>query len=336
MVITWVGVPRARCSVAIMAVTTRFTELAGCRVPIQQAPMGLVSTPALAVAVADAGGIGSITALGLSAVQLDKVLAGMTARTTGVLAANFLTGQIDREAVAAAAERVRVVDFFWADPDPALVELAHRGGALACWQVGSLGEARAAADAGCDVIAVQGIEAGGHVRGHSPLLPLLESVLGQLDLPVLAAGGIGDGRAFAGVMDMGAAGVRAGTRFVATDESGAHPAYKKSVAAAAAGSTEITGAFSVCPLCATMPRARVLRSCIHALHDLAGDTVGETTVGGQRITLPRGHGLPPAAAATGHVAAMAMYAGESAAAIPGIEPVAQVIQSWATAIEKRG
>src|SRR5262244_1238589 len=70
-------------------------------------------------------------------------------------------------AVAAAAARAQIVDFFWADPDPALVELAHRGGALACWQVGSLDEAKAAADAGCDVVVVQGIEAGGHIRGYS-------------------------------------------------------------------------------------------------------------------------------------------------------------------------
>jgi len=117
-----------------MAVATRFTELVGCQVPIQQAPMGSVSTPALAIAVADAGGVGSVTALGLTAIDVDKVLAGIAARTTGVLAANFLTGHIDREAVAAAAARARVVDFFWADPDLALIELAHRGGALACWQ----------------------------------------------------------------------------------------------------------------------------------------------------------------------------------------------------------
>src|SRR5215475_12936259 len=102
-----------------MALATRFTELVGCRVPVQQAPMGSVSTSALAVAVADAGGVGSITALGLTAAELDKVLAIMAARTTGVLAANFLTGDIDREAVAAAAARVRILDFFWADPDPA-------------------------------------------------------------------------------------------------------------------------------------------------------------------------------------------------------------------------
>lgn len=274
--------------------------------------------------------------MGLPAVELDKVLAGMAARTAGVLAANFLTGNIDREAVEAAAAQVRIVDFFWADPDPALVELAHQGGALACWQVGSLEEARSAADAGCDIVAVQGTEAGGHIRGRSPLLPLLESVLGQLDLPVLAAGGIGDGRAFAAVLDLGAAGVRAGTRFVATAESGAHPVYKQAVVDAAAGSTEITDAFSVCPLCASVPRARVLRSCIHAARGLPDETAGETTMAGQRITLPKGHGLPPGAAATGRIDAMAMYAGEAVSAINAVEPVAHVLQSWSAAAGNPG
>lgn len=323
---------RHRCTVVIMVLTTRFTELTGCQVPIQQAPMGSVSTPALAVAVADAGGVGSITALGLSAAQVDKVLADLEAKTTGVIAANFLTAGIDREAVEAAAARARIVDFFWADPDPALVRLVHRSGALACWQVGSLDEAQAAADAGCDVVAVQGVEAGGHVRGQLPLLPLLDSVLGQLDVPVLAAGGVGDARAFAAALGRGAAGVRAGTRFVATTESGAHPAYKQAVIDAGAGATDITDAFAVCPLCATVPRARVLRSCIDAARHLPGDTVGETSMHGQRVALPKGHGLPPGATTTGHVEAMPLYAGESAAAISVVEPVADVIQAWCAAV----
>jgi len=316
-----------------MAVVTRYTELTGCRVPVQQAPMGSVSTAALAVAVAEAGGVGSIGMLGMSPAQVDKVLGGMVARTSGVLAVNFLTSDIDPEAVAVAAARVRIIDFFWTDPDPALVEVAHRGGALACWQVGSLAEARAAAEAGCDVIAVQGTEAGGHVRGYGPLLPLLESVRGLgYDLPVLAAGGIGDARAFAAALAAGADGVRAGTRFVAAAESGAHPLYKQAVAEAAAGSTEITGAFSVCPLCATSPRARVLTSCVGALRDLDGDTVGETTQGGQRVPVPRGHGTPPGAATTGHIDAMPMYAGESAAAITSVQPAAAILGAWAAAV----
>jgi nitronate monooxygenase len=66
-----------------MVLATRFTELVSCRVPILQAPMGSVSTPALAVAVAETGGIRSITALRLTAAELDKILAGLAARTTG-------------------------------------------------------------------------------------------------------------------------------------------------------------------------------------------------------------------------------------------------------------
>jgi hypothetical protein len=81
---------------------------------------------------------------------------------------------------------------------------------------------------------------------------------------------------------------------------------------------------------------QVLRSCVHALRDFAGATVGETTVGGQQTTLPKGHGLPPGAAATGHIGAMATYAGESAAGVPAVEPAAQVIQAWCAAAQEPG
>lgn len=294
--------------------------------------MGSVSTPKLAVAVADAGGLGSITALGMPAEHLDALLAGMTATTSGALAVNFLTAQLDRDAVAAAAGRVRVVDFFWVDPDPELVELAHAGGALASWQVGSLEEARAAVDAGCDFVTAQGTEAGGHVRGHRGLLPLLDEVLDAVDVPVLAAGGIGDERSFASVLRRGAAGARVGTRFVASDESGAHPQYKDAVVRAGRDTTEITDAFAVCPLCATNPRARVLRSAIDAVRALHDDHVGEAMLGPQRVTLEKGHGLPPGATATGHIDAMAMYAGESVADIDSIRPAADIIESWCAAL----
>lgn len=290
--------------------------------------MGSVSTPDLAVAVADAGGVGSITAMAMSAEVLDRTLADMTARTSGSLAVNFLTEQVDREAVSAAAGRVRIIDFFWSHPDRSLVELAHGGGALVCWQVGSLEEALAAIDAGCDIVVAQGTEAGGHVWGDTPLRPLLDSIVAKSEVPVLAAGGIGSAASFNAVIEAGAAGARIGTRFVATVESGAHPTYKKAVVESGAGSTKITDAFSVCPLCATRPRARVLRSCIDAKEEVQGDTVGETVLGGQRIELPKGHGLPPGSAATGRVDAMAMYAGESVADIDDIVPVKQIIESW--------
>ena len=308
-----------------MRLTTEFTRLVGCRVPIQQAPMGSVSTPELAVAVADAGAVGSITALGMPAEFLDRVLADMTSRTTGALAVNFLTEDLDREALSVAASRVRLVDFFWVEPAAELVDAAHTGGALASWQIGSVEEAKAAADAGADIIVVQGVEAGGHVRGHTPLLPLLSAVLDTVDLPVVAAGGIADGRTFAAVLAAGAAGARLGTRFVATTESGAHDLYKTAVIAAGADTTEITDAFAVCPLCATSPRARVLRRCIEASRELGNQPAGATTLGGSPFTIDRGSGLPPGATATGHIEAMAMYAGASVGIIESIEPVERVV-----------
>jgi Nitronate monooxygenase len=114
---------------------TRFTQLVGCSVPIQQAPMGPVSSPSLAIAVAGAGGLGTIPASGVPAERLETLLSDLSSRATGVLAANFLTRSIDRDAVRAAASRLGIVDFFWSDPDPALVNLAHEAGALVSWQV---------------------------------------------------------------------------------------------------------------------------------------------------------------------------------------------------------
>jgi nitronate monooxygenase len=302
-----------------------YADLVGCRFPIQQAPMGTVSSPELAVAVAEAGGVGTITALGVPAVQLDSMLAKMASSTSGTLSVNFLTAGWDRDAVAAAAGRVRLIDFFWVDPDPEAVEIAHSGGALVCWQVGSVGEARAAVDAGCDVVAVQGTEAGGHVRGDRPLLPLLEEVLNVVSVPVLAAGGIGDAKSVAGLLKAGAAGIRVGTRFIATVESGAHPVYKQAVVDAAAAATDISDAFAVCPLCATSPRARVLRSCIEAVHALAGEVAGETILAGERVPVPKGSGMPPGAAATGIIEAMAMYASNSVESVRSIQPAADVV-----------
>ena len=203
-------------------IRTRLTDLLGCTAPIQQAPMGTVSSPRLAVAVAEAGGIGSFNTLGVARETLRRQLDTMREQTDGVLAVSFLTDDIDVDAVADAASRVRVVDFFWSRPRPDLVDIAHRGGALVIWQVGSVGEARAAVQAGADIVCAQGVEAGGHCRGDSPLLPLLCEVLDAVDVPVLAAGGIGDARGVAAALAAGASGVRMGTRFIATEESAAH------------------------------------------------------------------------------------------------------------------
>ncbi len=305
---------------------TRFTELVGCPVPIQQAPMGAVSSPDLAVAVADAGGVGTVSALGVPADAFLRRVDDMRRRTGGVLSVNVLLEDTDEDVVVAAAERVRVVDFFWFEPSPRLVELVHRAGALAGWQIGSVEEARAAADAGCDLVTAQGREAGGHVRGNRPLLPLLREVLDAVPIPVLAAGGIADAGAVAAVLAAGADGVRIGTRFVAATESAAHSGYQQALVEATGDCTVISDAFARnCPLCASRPRHRVLRSAVDRVSALDRDVVGTLTAGGRRTPIPRGAGLPPVTAVDGDVAAMALYAGVGVGAVTAVRPAADLI-----------
>src|SRR5438105_4175238 len=138
-----------------------FSELVGCELPLQLAPMGgPISDVALASAVTNAGGFGMLGLGGAPAATVEQMFDAMEGEARGPFGVNFLMPFLDPAAVPIAASRCRLVDFFFADPDPGLVEAVHRGGALAGWQVGSADEARAAARAGCDVVVVQGTEAG--------------------------------------------------------------------------------------------------------------------------------------------------------------------------------
>jgi NAD(P)H-dependent flavin oxidoreductase YrpB (nitropropane dioxygenase family) len=256
---------------------------------------------------------------------LDQILAGMKRATRGPYGVNFLIPFLgERECVSIAARSARVVEFFWGMPDPALVAEVHAGRALAAWQAGSLDEARAAEDAGCDFVVAQGQEAGGHVRGKLGLLALLDAVLGSVKIPVVAAGGIATPRAMAAALAAGAAAVRVGTRFVAAQESGAHPAYVKALLGAGAEDTVLTDTFSV-----MWPNAphRVLRSCVEAAHACPDDVTGEIEfAGGGRMALPR-FGVPcPTRATTGKIEAMALYAGQSVGEVRAVEPAAQIVE----------
>jgi NAD(P)H-dependent flavin oxidoreductase YrpB (nitropropane dioxygenase family) len=288
-----------------VAITTRFTTLFGCRHPVQQAGLGGVGTPDLALAVSAAGGLGMLTGtVGRDALcaQLDVVPADAT------IGVNFLIPFLERAALDEAATRSPFVEFFWGTPDSGLVDVVHAGGARACWQVGSADEARAARDAGCDVIVAQGVEAGGHVRGTTGLLPLLDAVRAAVDVPIVAAGGIGTGRAMAAALTAGADAVRVGTRFVAAEESVAHPAYVQALVDASADDTVLTTAFGD-----GWPDAphRVLRSCI-----AAGEALGPAQSWNTAW---------PMTGDAGAVEARALYAGQSVGAVQGRQPAAAII-----------
>jgi nitronate monooxygenase len=275
-----------------MKTSTRFTDLIGCELPLQLAAMGGVGTTELAAAVAASGGLGMVPASKPSA--------------TGACGLNFLmpfAPPIER--VEEAARTARVVEFFYGDPDRRLVDAAHRGGALAGWQVGSAEEAAAAESAGSDYVVAQGTEAGGHVRGTQPLAEVVPAVLAAVRLPVVAAGGIATPRHCAEVMAMGADALRIGTRFVTSPESGAHPDYVASLLEATGEDTVLTGWFNE-----GWPGAphRVLRCALD-----------NARVTGWRETIPPYRGVEHS------TSDMAMYAGMGVGDIRASLPAADVV-----------
>lgn len=304
-------------------IETPFTQLIDISAPIQLAAMPGVSTPDLVSAVSEAGGLGMLPAPLMSPAALEQALDEVGEKTSGAFGVNFLVPFLDPDCVAVAARRSRLVEFFYGEPSAELIDRVHALGALASWQVGSLDEAVAAERAGCDLVVAQGTEAGGHVRGQTSLLPLLSQVLDAVEAPVLAAGGIATGRDLAAVLACGAAGARIGTRFVVAEESGAHPSYVKALIAASAADTCITEAFS-----AMWPNAphRVLRSAIAAAEARPEDVVGETRLGGNTVPVQRFSVICPTRETTGHVDAMALYAGESVGNVRSVQPAAEIIR----------
>ena len=311
--------------------TTRFTELVGCKVPIQQAGMGSPANPRLAAAVANAGGQGIVSVYGGYGgppTNVAKMLSETRKRTEGAFGANFIMKWVEpdvaHETVRVAAQHANVVEFFYTDPDPVLIEIVHTEGALACWQVGSREEAVSAVAAGCDFIVAQGIEAGGHVRGTVGLLALLHQVLEAVEVPVVAAGGIGSGRAMAAALAAGADGVRVGTRFLAVAEAEAHPDYLEALIAAKAQDTVYTEAFSN-----GWPDAphRVLRSAVAASETFQGEFVGtrsDTWNGEQYDVRPFQPGVATTSA-TGNVRAMSLWAGESVDGLRRVQTAAEIV-----------
>jgi len=285
-------------------VRTSFTELVGCELPLQLAVLGGVGTTELAAAVATAGGLGMVP----GGVALPDAAVGATG--TGFL----LPFEPPVRVIVAAAERGRVVEFFYGPPQLELVRAVHDSGALCSWQVGSVDEAGAAEQAGCDFIVAQGREAGGHVRGTLPLRQLLPEVLNTVSVPVLAAGGLATAEAVAAVLAEGAAAVRIGTRFVACEESAAHAAYKAAlIAARGPDDTVLTTHFDE-----GWPDAphRVLAAAL--LH-------AERT-GNRAFVTPSRH-------IHGDVSDAAMYAGEGVGAIHRVSPAQDVIRELTSGLE---
>lgn len=188
--------------------------------PIVQAGMGGgLSRHELAAAVSEAGGLGTIAVNGVGAIR--RELAAARAMTDRPLAVNVLLPFARRDWLEAAAA-ADVVVTFWGRP-------RRRTGGVWLHQCGSVAEAQAAQAAGADGVIVQGVEAGGHVRGTTPALELLAQLRAALppEYPLWLAGGIATRDDAQAALAAGAEAAVAGTRFLLSEESRAHPAYKQ-------------------------------------------------------------------------------------------------------------
>lgn len=223
-----------------MALSTAFTAALSVEHPIALAPMGGASGGALAAAVSNAGGLGLVGAGRGELDWLARELALVTDLTTKPWGVGFLTWAIDGDAVARALEfQPAAVMLSFGDPGPFVPRVRDAGAALIL-QVTDLHEAQQALDLGADVVVAQGSDAGGHAGENA--IGTMSFVPSVVDLasptPVLAAGGIVDGRGLAAALALGAAGALIGTRFLASLEALVAPEVAKSLLAAQGEETE--------------------------------------------------------------------------------------------------
>lgn len=258
-------------------------------IPILQAPMVGASTDAMALAVSQAGGMGSIGAGALSPDAVAAAVAKLKAETDAPFGVNLFVvppARPDGEAVAGALQRLApwyaelgaplpeapndfapdfsaqlaaltaaappVASFTFGILETAQVEALHRAGTYVVGTATTVAEARAWAEVGADGICAQGFEAGGH-RGHfladpeaslTGTLALVATIRAAVDLPVIAAGGIMDGRGVAAVMALGASAAQMGTAFLLADQTGVSAPWRSALEGAGDDATRLTRAFS--------------------------------------------------------------------------------------------
>src|SRR5450756_2374738 len=221
---------------------TPVCELFEIDVPILQAGMSKYTTPELVAAVSNAGGLGIIGGLGRTPDELRNEIKQVRELTSRPFGVNHVLGRLNAAALEVTlAQRVPVLSLAWGR-SAELTYQAHEAGIKVLHMITTPEEAGLVASDGADVIVAQGTEGGGHVGSMStlPLVPLVVDVVGGV--PVLAAGGIGDGRGLAAVLMLGAQGALIGTRFLATPEARGR-GHSKDVILNALGSQTVASKF---------------------------------------------------------------------------------------------
>jgi NAD(P)H-dependent flavin oxidoreductase YrpB (nitropropane dioxygenase family) len=303
----------------VSKLTTPFCTLVGCELPIVQAPLGSSTSVELVAAVSEAGGLGVLAGTWLELDQLRAAIADVRTATARPFAVNLVLhwDQAERLRICLAGG-VRVISLCWGDPSPHIAT-CHAAGACVLHTVATAAEARLVVAAGVDCVIAQGSEAGGHVWGEVSTFPLVPAVVDAVSpVPVVAAGGIADGRGLAAALALGAAAAWLGTRFVASSEARAHPSWKQAIVDASERSTILTTLFD--RGWEDAPE-RVLRTPLVAAWEAAGCPAGERY--SDAAPLP-GDPSPEL---------RAQYAGESAGLVGDVAPAGELVRRIAREAE---
>lgn len=315
---------------------TPLTRLLSIRYPLVQAPVGSASTPELVAAVSNAGALGMLSITWRSLEETRQVIRETRHLTDKPFGVNLVLHWDPAERLAIALEEgVPIVSFFWGDPSPWIAH-CHAAGALVFATIGAPGEAARVAASGVDVIVAQGWEAGGHVWGEMTTMSLVPATVDAVKpLPVVAAGGIGDGRGIAAALALGAAGAWLGTRFLFAAETPLHPFYRDRLLQASGEQTVHSTIFDQ-----GWPDApvRTLRNSTWEQWRSAGEPSPGRRPGEEEVITWHSDGEPilryasamPMAGMTGNVEALAMYAGQAVGLNHEIQPAAVIVDSLMT------
>jgi NAD(P)H-dependent flavin oxidoreductase YrpB (nitropropane dioxygenase family) len=314
--------------------STSITRTFGLTTPIVNAGMAMIARPALAAAVCEAGGLGTIGSdINPPAVLRDLVrqTKALTKRPFGVdLIGDFVT---EEHIAVLIEEQVALAIFFWTLPTLEQVQRLKRAGIKVWMQVGRVAEAEQAASLGADALIVQGAEAGGHNRAEASTMTLFPRIRRRFPgLPLLAAGGIVDGTTMVAALVLGADAVWCGSRFLASQEADAHDAYKDRVRSADVGDTSILSIYGPewpgqAMRAIVNDGARVaLGRESEAIGDAQGQIVGSTVLNGQTIPVPRYSAILPTREFDGDIEQVCMTAGQSAGNIDEILPAGEIVR----------
>jgi enoyl-[acyl-carrier protein] reductase II len=224
---------------------TELCDVLGVDVPVIQAGMSVHTSPALVVAVAESGALGSLGAWGRRLAAVGDDIRRIRDETDRPFAVNYLPPDMDEESFALTLDAaVPVISFATGDPGD-LVARAHDAGSLVTIQVTTVAQAEQAAERGADVIIAQGGEAGGY-GGEIATMVFVPQVVSRVrPVPVVAAGGFVDGAGLVAALALGACGISVGTRFLATVESPIHAGYQRRIVSAEAGDAVKSPRFNV-------------------------------------------------------------------------------------------